>query len=202
MTKFAMLLATATVAFAQIGTVDSGVTLVVRTNETIKAKKNDGRVYSGIVDQNVQDQNGNLAIPRGSEAELMVRRTGDKELLLDLESLTVNGRRYAVVANPTDIGSGRRDGVGGNRRTGKFVGGGAVLGTIIGAIAGGGKGAAIGAASGAAVGAGTQTLTRGESVRVPAESILTFRLERPLQVGIVDDGYSRGKHHYHNDPNR
>ncbi len=58
MTKFAMLLATATVAFAQIGTVDSGVTLVVRTNETIKAKKNDGRVYSGIVDQNVQDQNG------------------------------------------------------------------------------------------------------------------------------------------------
>jgi hypothetical protein len=195
-------LAAGTVAFAQVGTIGSGVTVVVRTNETIKAKKYDGRVYSGMVDQNVQDQNGNLAIPRGSEAELIVRRTSDKELLLDLESVTVNGRRYAVAANQAEIGSVRRDGVGGNRRTGKFVGGGAVLGTIIGAIAGGGKGAAIGVASGAAAGAATQTLTRGKSVRVPAESVLTFRLEKPLQVDIADNGYSRRKHHYHNDPNR
>jgi hypothetical protein len=202
MTKIMMLFVAATAAFAQVGTIGSGVTIVVRTNETIKTKKYDGRVYTGVVDQDVHDQNGKLAIPRGSEAELIVRRTSDKELLLDLESVIVNGRRYAVAANPADIGSAQRDGVGGNRRTGKFVGGGAVLGTISGALAGGGKGAAIGAVSGAAVGAGTQTLTRGKSVRVAAESVLTFRLERPLQVDIADNGYSRGKQHYHKDPNR
>jgi hypothetical protein len=201
MTRLVTLLATATIAFAQVETIGSGVTLVVRTNETIHAKKHDGRVYSGVLDQDVQDQNGTVAIPRGSEAELIVRRAGDKELVLDLESVTVNGRRYAVVANPADLGSAPREGVGGNSRTGRFVGGGALLGTIIGAVAGGGRGAAIGAVSGAAAGAGTQTLTRGPSVRVPAESVLTFRLERPLRVDIADNGYSRSKHHYHNDPN-
>src|SRR6266404_6245546 len=52
----------------------------------------------------------------------------------------------------------RRDGVGGNKRTGQFVGTGAVLGAIIGAIAGGGKGAAIGAVAGAGAGAGAQII--------------------------------------------
>ena len=57
-----------------------------------------------------------------------------------------------------------------------------MIGGIIGAIAGGGEGAAIGAASGAAVGAGTQMATRGKAVRVPAESVSTFRLERPVRI--------------------
>jgi hypothetical protein len=57
-----------------------------------------------------------------------------------------------------------------------------LLGTIIGAIAGGGKGAAIGAGAGTAAGAGEQMLTRGSRVHVPPESMVTFRLERPLVV--------------------
>jgi hypothetical protein len=72
--------------------------------------------------------------------------------------------------------------VGANRRTAEMVGGGAVLGTLLGAIAGGGKGAAIGAAAGAAAGAGVQVLTRGKTVRVPAESVLTFRLDQPVTL--------------------
>ncbi|MBZ5722786.1 MAG: hypothetical protein LAO03_20800 [Acidobacteriia bacterium] len=55
-----------------------------------------------------------------------------------------------------------------------------VLGTLIGAIAGGGKGAAIGAAAGAATGAGAEVLTRGKSVKVPAETTLRFKLDQPL----------------------
>src|SRR5579884_1779549 len=62
------------------------------------------------------------------------------------------------------------------------TGWGAALGAIIGAIAGGGKGAAIGAASGAGAGALTQILTKGSAVRVPAETVLTFRLDKPLRV--------------------
>ena len=93
-----------------------------------------------------------------------------------------------------------KDGIGKNGRTGKYVGGGALLGTIIGAIAGGGKGAAIGAIAGGAGGASAQVLTRGGDVRVPAESILTFRLQQPLTVDVADRGYDRrGRHYHYND---
>ena len=64
-----------------------------------------------------------------------------------------------------------------------MVGGGAALGTLIGAVAGGGKGAAIGAAVGAAGGAATQVLTRGKEVQIPAETVLTFRLDQPWAIG-------------------
>ena len=53
--------------------------------------------------------------------------------------------------------------------------------TLLGAIAGGGKGAAIGAGSGAAAGAVTQVVTKG-SIKVPAETVLTFKLDSPLRV--------------------
>ena len=75
-----------------------------------------------------------------------------------------------------------RDGIGGNKRTGQYVGSGAVLGAIIGAIAGGGKGAAIGAVAGAGAGAGAQIITQGKEVHVPAETVLRFRLDRPLML--------------------
>jgi hypothetical protein len=56
---------------------------------------------------------------------------------------------------------------------------------IVGAIAGGAKGAAIGAAAGAASAAGAQVVTRGHELRVPVESLLTFRLDhRDSRRGI------------------
>ena len=186
---------------SQTRTIGAGTSISVRNNETINVRKSDGRVFSGVVYQDVIDENGNIAIPRGSVAELMVRDTANRDLTLDLESVDVNGQRYAVIANAYGTDDGRRDGLGTNSRTGEFVGGGALVGAIIGAIAGGGKGAAIGAAAGAGAGAGTQLLTRGSTVRVPAESLLTFRLEQPLELGAADNGFTRGGHHYH-DQNR
>src|SRR6202008_1947090 len=90
----------------------------------------------------------------------------------------------------------RKDGLGANQRTGKYVGGGAAIGAIIGAIAGGGKGAAIGAGAGAAAGAGAQVLTRGHSVSVPTESLLTFRLQEPLRTGFADSSVMRNGRRY------
>jgi hypothetical protein len=52
----------------------------------------------------------------------------------------------------------------------------------VGALAGGGKGAAIGAASGATLGAGTEVLTKGQQVKIPSETRLTFRLQTPVQL--------------------
>jgi hypothetical protein len=176
-----------------IGTIDAGTTITVRTNEEINASDSDGRMFSGVVDQDVVNTRGNVAIPRGADVELLVRKIANNQVALDLESVTVNGRRYGIQSQDSVVSSERADGLGTNKRTGKFVGGGAVIGAIVGAIAGGGKGAAIGGGIGAAAGAGTQVLTRGKSVRVPAESLLTFRLQQPLQGRIADSGFSRNE---------
>jgi hypothetical protein len=128
-----------------------------------------------------------------------MRDASDKEIVVDLESVEVDGRRYTVSAQSESVTAEgeRKEGVGANSRTGKYVGGGALIGSIIGAIAGGGKGAAIGAATGAGAGAVGQTVTRGGKVALPSESLLTFRLDRSLTVGSADDGYDRDGAHYH-----
>src|SRR3954463_13773827 len=48
------------------GTIDPGTMITVRTNETINANQSDGRIFSGVVDQDVLNRNGSIAIPRGS----------------------------------------------------------------------------------------------------------------------------------------
>lgn len=197
MTKLLGLLALGALAMAQSRTVATGTDIVVRTNESIDAKKSDGRVFTAVVDQDVKDADGHVVIPKGSGAELIVKKANSKELTLDLESVTVNKQRYAVAAGTSPLSSEQRDGIGKNKRTGGFIGGGAALGAIVGAIAGGGRGAAIGAAAGAGAGAGAQVLTRGKKVTVPSESLLTFRLEQPMGVGPADGGYTRSGHHYH-----
>ena len=162
--------------------IPEGTQIEVRTDQSIRVKdKNDGRVYTATVSRDVFDQDGKLAIPRGAQAELVVRDIGNHEIALDMDALVVHDHRYLIDAQG-DTTANAKDGVGKNKRTAKFLGGGAVVGSIIGAIAGGGKGAAIGAAAGAAAGAGAQTVTRGRSVDVPVESLLTFRLERPLYL--------------------
>lgn len=185
----------------RVARIEPGTVIVVRTDRAIDSRRSDGRVYTGMVDQDVRADNGRVAIRRGANVELIVRVAPDNDLNLDLESVTVDGQRYAIDAGE-HIDAGRRDGVGANSRTAEHVGGGAILGSIIGAIAGGGKGAAVGAAAGAAAGAGTEIATRGREVRVPAESLLTFRLERPLVVGIADRGSDRDGYHYHDYPPR
>jgi hypothetical protein len=180
------------------GTIPAGVDIPVRLIENINVNHSDGLIFSGQVDQNVRDARGQVALPRGSMVELVVRQIGDEEYLLDLESVQVNGQRLAVESETGPvIQTDDDEGIGKNKRTGKYIGGGAVIGAIIGAIAGGGKGAAIGAGAGAAAGAGAQTLTKGKSVNVPSESLVTFRLERPLRTGIADTGFSRNGRHYH-----
>jgi hypothetical protein len=165
--------------------IPAGTQLSVRTNDAIDSKTaKTGQTYSAEIASDVVDDAGNVAIRHGSPAVLLIRSAGAgkvhaNELGLDLQSVSIDGRNYEVSSD--SIYRKGKAGVGGNKRTAEYVGGGTAIGAIIGAIAGHGKGAAIGAASGAAAGAGTQILTRG-SVKVPAETILTFRLEAPLQL--------------------
>jgi hypothetical protein len=163
-----------------------GTEIQVRTDQAINVKEAGrvGETYSGAVANEVLDKNGHVAIPKGSRAEMRLVSTGSdsKNMTLDLDSVTVDGRRYKIQSEALNAGSNQKEGVGANKRTGKYVGGGAVAGTLIGALAGGGKGAAIGALAGGAAGAGAQTLTRGKSLDIPAETVLRFRTENGISL--------------------
>src|SRR5207237_5759760 len=127
-----------------------GTEVSVRTNETIDSKKAaEGQTFSAEVSKDILDASGSAVIPRGSNAEVVIRSsskggriTGASDLVLDLRSITLDGRQYAI--DTADIEKSGREGLGKNKRTAEYVGGGAIVGTIIGAIAGHGKGAASG----------------------------------------------------------
>ena len=165
----------------------AGTQLVVRTVERIDSRIGGAdQTFSAIVEQEVASGSGHVIIPERSSAQLIIRQissggaTGSPEMMLDIQSISVDGRRYLVSTTDATLDSGT--GIGNNKRTAETVGAGAALGTVIGAIAGGGKGAAIGVLVGAASGAGVQVLTRGRDVQVPAETVLTFRLDRAVTL--------------------
>lgn len=171
----------------RIEVLPSGTELTVRTSEDIDSSTAVvDQTFSAIVERDIRGASDNVIVPAGSHAVLVVREissggaTGSPDIVLDMQSMTVSGRRYVVsTANlKQDAGTG----IGTNQRTAVAVGGGAAAGTIIGAIAGGTKGAAIGALIGAAGGAGVQVLNRGKDVRVPAETLLTFALSAPVNL--------------------
>jgi hypothetical protein len=165
-----------------------GSEVSVRTNESIdSATANEGQTFDAEVTRSAKDADGDIVIPRGSRARIIIRSAskggrfrGAADLVLDLDSVVIDGRAHRI--STVDMAQKGAQGVGANKRTAEFTGGGAALGAIIGAIAGGGKGAAIGAGAGAGGGAATQILTKGGSIKVPVESVLTFSLDKPLRV--------------------
>ncbi len=184
-----------------VDAIPEGTSIQVRTSQAIDSQTVDGRIYKGTIESDVRDAQGRLTIPRGASAELVVRRASDDELVLDLDSVTINGRRYGLDATRNRLSSGgvdiRNSGIGANRETARNVGGGAILGALLGAVIGGGDGAAAGAVAGAAVGAGAQILTRGRRVAVPSETLLNYRLQSDLNLDVLDSGYDRDGFHYH-----
>jgi len=164
----------------------TGTLIAVRTSQTIDTDRNKvGDTFAAALEEDLNYGEQTVA-PRGSTvtgriayAEESGTFSGRSQLILELTKLTVGGTSYAL--RPSDyieVGSSR------GGRTAAAVGGTAALGAIIGAIAGGGKGAAIGAASGAAVGTGVQAITKGQTLKVPAETLLEFRLESPLTIDV------------------
>ena len=141
---------------------EPGATVPVRLNQSIDVERRDNRVYYGKVAEDVYGENGRIAVPRGSNAELMVRVEPDNDLILDLESLVVNGQRFAIRAAPNRVESERDN---------------SLIGTIVGAVTG--------------------ATVRGPAVRIPRDAVVSFRLDRPLDIGVPDRGVDRDGHHYH-----
>lgn len=162
----------------------AGTNLVVRMIDAVDSEKaNVGQTFRASMDEPVA-VNGDTVIPRGADVVVKLvdakdsgRATGRAELTLALQSVSVNGKQVDINTQNITKESGSR-GV----KTAKAAGIGAAVGTIIGAAAGGGKGAAIGAGAGAATGAGVEMASKGEKVKVPSETRLTFVLDSPVNI--------------------
>ncbi len=165
------------------GVIPAGTVITVRMIDSVDSDSTHaGDTYHASIDQPVV-VNGQTVAPAGSDATIQVVRvqqggriTGREDVTLALASFQANGRTYDINTSNENVSSNSR-----GTQSAEVIGGGAALGAIIGAIAGGGKGAAIGAASGAALGTGAQVL-RGQKVKVPSETRLSFTLTRDLTL--------------------
>jgi hypothetical protein len=162
----------------------SGTNVVVRMIDGVDSETaRPGQNFAASVDEAVM-VNGETLIPRGADAVLKLvdakesgKLTGRAELTLDLVSVMVNGKPLELNTITVSRVSDSR-----GERTAKVAGGTAVVGAIIGGIAAGGKGAALGAAAGGAAGAGAEIITKGQQVKIPSETRLTFVLDTPVRL--------------------
>jgi hypothetical protein len=163
----------------------SGTVLTVRMIDSVDSERDRvGQTFRASLDEPVLDARGNTLIPRG--ADVIAKLVDDQQsgkiegrtiLTMDLVSIDVNGRTIDIDTQTITEQSGSR-----TARSAKVIGGTAALGAIIGAIAGGGKGAAIGAGAGAGAGTVAQVATKGQRVRIPSETRLTFTLQQPVRL--------------------
>jgi hypothetical protein len=142
-----------------------------------------GQTFRASIDEPIF-VNGQSVIPRG--ADVITKLVEDQQsgkiegrtvLTMALVSISVNGQPVPVTSSDVRTESSSR-----GARSAGVIGGGTALGAIVGALAGGGKGAAIGAASGATLGTGVEVLTKGQQVKIPSETRLTFKLQTPIQL--------------------
>jgi BON domain len=167
-------------------TVSPGTTIPIRITETLdSATTQQGDLFTGtvaadvIIDGLVVIRQGTPVSGRVSAVQEAAHYKGSSLLTIELTSISRRGERLTVTTDPYSVkGKGR------GANTAEKVGGGAAVGAILGGIIGGGKGAAIGAAAGGGVGAGANTITRGEQVQIPSESLVRFNLTSTLSIKV------------------
>ncbi len=158
--------------------------LRVRLDEDLGSKiSQPGQSFGATVADDVV-VDGQTVIPRGAHVEGTVidakplgHFEGGALLELRLERVRTNWGSYPVATSTME-----RVEKGKGKRTAAFAGGGGVFGAIIGGLAGGGKGAAIGALAGAGAGTAGSAMTGNREIFLPAETLLTFRLEHPVRI--------------------
>ena len=169
---------------ARTVSVDAGTSLPIRITEALDSGTTQtGQTVHGTLAADIIADDM-IAIPRGTavtgrvtDAKDATHFSGSSSLSVELTSIQVNGQSI-----PVSTTAFSQQGKGRGKNTAVKAGGGAALGAIIGALAGGGKGAAIGAASGGGLGAGVNAVTRGEQVKIPAETLINFKLQSPVSV--------------------
>ena len=165
-------------------TLPRGTRLQVRLNQTIDVKHTEsGDRFSGVLAEPVVEGN-TVAVPSGSAAsgEVLVAHKrgkfkGQSVLALTLTRLDVNGTVYRI-----DTSNLARTKKGKGKRSAAFIGGGAGMGMLIGGLATGGVGLLVGGLAGGGAGALGAAFTGNRDLSIPAESVVTFRLQDALTL--------------------
>jgi len=178
----------------------AGTEIRVRLDQDLSSKDSQaGETFRATVADAIM-HNGQVIIPKGARAEGTVvdakplgRFKGGALLAVKLESVHSRWGTY-----PVETGTISKAEQGKGKRSAGFIGGGAGLGALIGGLAGGGKGAAIGALAGGGAGTAGTAFTGNKQIVLPAESLLTFKLQEPIR--IVERGRAEPEPDAENDP--
>jgi hypothetical protein len=161
-----------------------GTRLQVRLNQTIDVKHvESGDRFTGTLAQPVVEGN-TVAVPEGSPAtgEILLAHKrgkfkGKSVLALTLTRLEVNGTNYRIdTSNLAETKKGK------GKRSAALIGGGAGMGMLIGGLATGGVGLLVGGLAGGGAGALGAAFTGNRDLSIPAESVITFRLQNALTL--------------------
>lgn len=162
----------------------AGTVLRVRLYHTIdtnRTQPGDSFVASLSAPVTIDDK---TVLPKGTvvrgsvkHASSSGRLKGRAVVALTLDRLEWNGAEVPLNTNSVTLTSADH-----KKRNLAWIGGGSGAGALVGALLGGGKGAVLGAAAGGGAGVAGAAATGKRQVRIPAESVLTFRLEQPLAI--------------------
>ena len=166
-------------------TLPAGSRIRVRLDSDLGSKiSQPGDSFSATVADDVMSSDGQVIIPRGSRAEGTVidakplgRFKGGALLAVQLDRVHTQWGSYPVRSSTIDkVEKGKV------KRSALMIGGGAGLGALIGGLTGGGKGALIGGLVGGGAGTAGSAFTGNKQIVLPAETLLTFHLDRSVQI--------------------
>jgi len=162
----------------------SGTEIHVRLIDSVDSERNrEGEEFRASLEEPVMLGNDTV-IPKGADAKVRLvadkssgKLTGRAELTLRLDEVSLDGKPVTINSSAVSEYSHSQ-----GASTAKKAAAVGAVGAIIGAIAGGGKGAAIGAGVGAGAGAGSGVFMKGQRVKVPSETVLTFTTEGAVRL--------------------
>jgi hypothetical protein len=163
--------------------VPNGTQIQLRLEESVSSKtaRPEDRVVASVVDPVYGEQGASRpAIPAGTEVRGVVenveraqRPSKGGRLNMNFDSLVIGGQTVKMDARMVEMKEGGID----ERKAGL----GALIGGVLGAVIEGKKGALLGAIIG---GGGAIVSSSGDDVELPAGTLVTLRLERPLRVAV------------------
>jgi hypothetical protein len=166
--------------------IPAGTPLTVHLRSSLSsATSRSGDSFEALLDEPIVVR-GQTVAPRGATAVgkvLEARASGQLQdpgyMRLVLTAISLNGKSLPIKTSSIFVKRGSHE-----KRNVTVISGASISKASSGVLAGNGKGTLIGASTGAAIVSGTAYATEKEDVGVAPERHLTFRLARPLPLGI------------------
>lgn len=164
--------------------IPEGTVIEARLAENVSTKTHQkGDHFELILDRDIEvDQKmivpkGTILVGRIVESVRPGKVKGKAEMCVALDSIRIDEYEYPILTNEIEFEAEATKG-----SDAKAVGISAGIGAALGAIFGGKKGAAVGAAGGAGAGTAGVLLSRGREIELEKERLLSFRLEKDLEL--------------------